>query len=165
MAATIIDKSYEDNESLRLYLAERNEISLLRTVDDSFRKTLVLSAASLFEHQITDALHNYCVHKTGSDACVLALVRIKVLTRQYHTYFEWESRGGAGPFFKLLGEEMGQRLKAQSKLEPLKISRLRHSLSWGLCETALSAGILPRICLRKDRRGSVRPIPTGFASS
>ncbi len=122
MAATIIDKSYEDNESLRLYLAERNEISLLRTVDDSFRKTLVLSAASLFEHQITDALHNYCVHKTGSDACVLALVRIKVLTRQYHTYFEWESRGGAGPFFKLLGEEMGQRLKAQSKLEPLKSS-------------------------------------------
>ena len=87
MANTIIDKSYEDNASLLTYLAERNELSLLRTVDDSFRKTLVLSAASLFEHQISDAMHSYCARKSGSDACVLALVRIKALKRQYFTYF------------------------------------------------------------------------------
>ncbi len=47
MADTIIDRAYEDTASLIAYLSERNELSLLRTVDDSFRKTLVLSAASL----------------------------------------------------------------------------------------------------------------------
>jgi hypothetical protein len=119
MAETIIDRAYEDNASLRRYLSERNEISLLRTVEDSFRKTLVLSAASLFEHQIIDALHNYCDRKADSDPCVLAMVRIKVLNRQYHTFFVWEKRD-AGPFFGLLGENMGTKLKAESKSEPLK---------------------------------------------
>lgn len=121
MAATIIDSTYEDHASLRLYLSERNEVSLLRTVDDSFRKNLVLSAASLFEHQITDAIHNYCARKSGADTCVLALVRNKVIKRQYFTYFDWEGKR-AGPFFSLLGEIIGETLKAQTKIEPLKSS-------------------------------------------
>src|SRR5436305_3281303 len=121
MANTIIDKSYEDNASLLSYLSERNEISLLRTVNDSFRKTLVLSAASLFEHQISDAVHAYCVRKSGADPCVLALIRIKALKRQYFTYFDWDNKR-AGPFFSLLGEDIGEQLKAESRVDPLKSS-------------------------------------------
>jgi hypothetical protein len=121
MADTIIDKAYEDNASLLLYLSERNELSLLRTVDDSFRKTLVLSAASLFEHRISEAIENYCARKSGADACVLALVRIKALKRQYFSYFDWDSRR-AGPFFTLLGENIGEKLKTESKSDPLKTS-------------------------------------------
>jgi hypothetical protein len=121
MADTIIDRAYEDNASLLHYLSERNELSLLRTVDDSFRKTLVLSAASLFEHRISDAIHSYCDRKSGSDSCVLALVRNKVLKRQYFTYFDWDGRR-AGPFFSLLGEDLGEKLKLDSKVDPLKSS-------------------------------------------
>jgi hypothetical protein len=121
MADTIIDSAYEDNASLLLYLSERNELSLLRTVDDAFRKTLVLSAASLFEHQISDAIHSYCDRKSGSDACVLALVRIKVLKRQYFSYFDWDNKR-PGPFFSLLGEDIGEKLKTESKVDPLKSS-------------------------------------------
>jgi RiboL-PSP-HEPN len=119
MPATIIDKAFEDTTALLGYLAKRNELSLLRTVDDSFRKTLVLSAASLFEHQITDALHAYCAEKSGSDACILALIRNKAIKRQYFTYFDWENRR-AGPFFSLLGELIGEELKTACKAEPLK---------------------------------------------
>lgn len=121
MSGTIIDRAYEDNARLLVYLSERNELSLLRTADDSFRKSLVLSAASLFEHQISEALHGYCDRKSGSDACVLALVRIKALKRQYFSYFDWENKR-PGPFFSLLGEDIGERLKSESKLEPLKSS-------------------------------------------
>jgi hypothetical protein len=121
MAETIIDRAYEDNASLLLYLSERNELSLLRTVDDSFRKTLVLSAASLFEHQISDAIHNYCDRKSDSNACVLALIRTKALKRQYFSYFDWENKR-PGPFFSLLGEDIGETLKTESKVEPLKSS-------------------------------------------
>jgi hypothetical protein len=119
MADTIIDKAYEDNASLLTYLTERKEISLLRTVDDSFRKTLVLSAASLFEHQISEAIQGYCVRKSSSDACVLALIRIKALKRQYFTYFDWDNKR-PGPFFALLGEEIGEKLKIESRVDPLK---------------------------------------------
>ena len=121
MAETIIDRTYGENAALLRYLADRNELSLLRSVDDSFRKTLVLSAASLFEHQISDAIRVYCARKSGSDACVLALVRIKVLKRQYFTYFQWDE-GKAGPFFSLLGEEIGENLRAEAKVDPLKSS-------------------------------------------
>jgi hypothetical protein len=121
MAGTIIDRAYEDNASLLVYLSERNELSLLRTVDDSFRKTLVLSAASLFEHQISDAIHGYCARKSDSDACVLALIRIKALKRQYFSYFDWENKR-PGPFFSLLGEEIGEKLRAESRVDPFKSS-------------------------------------------
>lgn len=121
MAPTLIDKAYEDNASLLLYLSKRNELSFLRTVDDSFRKTLVLSAASLFEHQISQAIESYCVRKTGSDACVLALVRTKALKRQYFSYFDWENKR-PGPFFGLLGDEIGEKLKAESKVDPFMSS-------------------------------------------
>jgi hypothetical protein len=121
MTESIIDRAYEDNASLFAYLSERNELSLLRTVDDSFRKTLVLSASSLFEHQISDAIQSYCARKSGADACVLALVRIKALKRQYFSYFDWDNRR-PGPFFALLGEDIGEQLKAESKVDPLKSS-------------------------------------------
>jgi hypothetical protein len=49
------------------------------------------------------------------------LVRIKVLKRQYFSYFDWDNRR-AGPFFSLLGEIIGEKLKAESKVDPLKSS-------------------------------------------
>ena len=121
MPDSIIDRAYEDTASLLSYLSERNEVSLLRTVDDASRKTLVLSAASLFEHQISDAIQSYCARKSGSDACVIALIRNKAVKRQYSTYFDWDN-GRPGPFFTLLGEEIGQRLKEEAKVDPLKSS-------------------------------------------
>ena len=135
MPSTIIDKAYEDNASLCLYLSEKNELSLLRTVDDSFRKTLVLSAASLFEHQITDAIHSYCDRKSGSDPCVLALVCNKVLKRQYFTFFDWEAKR-AGPFFSRLGGLIGEKLKSEFKIEPLK-SALDAFLELGFLRNSL----------------------------
>jgi hypothetical protein len=119
MSETIIDRAYQDNARLLVYLSERNELSLLRTADDSFRKSLVLSAASLFEHKISEALYDYCARKSDSDACILALVRTKALKRQYFSYFDWEYKR-PGPFFGLLGEDIGERLKSESKVDPLK---------------------------------------------
>lgn len=142
MADTIIDKAYEDNAALIRYLSDANEVSLLRTVDDSFRKTLVLSAASLFEHLISDAIHRYCDRKSGSDECVLALIRTKVLKRQYHTYFQWETKT-AGPFFALLGETIGAKLKADCKTEPLKSS----------VEAFLELGLLRNLLVHENFAG------------
>jgi len=121
MLGTIIDRTYEDTAALLSYLSERNEVSLLRTVDDTFRKTLVLSAASLFEQQISEAIQSYCARKSSSDACVIALIRNKAVKRQYATYFDWDN-ASAGPFFTLLGDDIGQNLKKESKIDPLKSS-------------------------------------------
>ena len=52
MSSPIIERLYEDNKLLINKLIADNEISLISTVDDVFRKTLLMSAASYFEHII-----------------------------------------------------------------------------------------------------------------
>jgi RiboL-PSP-HEPN len=144
VSTTIIDKSYDDNKALIEYLSSRNELSLLRTVDDSFRKTLVLSAASLFEQRISEAIHYYCDQKSGSDTCVVSLVRNKVIKRQYHTYFDWDNRR-ATPFFGLLGEEIGNHLKSDAKNDPLK----------GAVDAFLELGYLRNVLIHQNFAGYV----------
>lgn len=121
MSATIVDKTYEDGRTLVAYLAGSGEVSLAQLYEESFRRVLVLSAASLFEQIVMDALHRYCANRTGSDACILAMVRIKVIKRQYFTYFDWEGKK-AGAFFTLLGESIGDGLRAEAKTDPMKQS-------------------------------------------
>lgn len=121
MSATIVDKTYSDGLTLIQYLGGNGEVSLAQLYEESFRRILLLSSASLFEQIIVDALHGYCVNKTSSDTCILAMVRIKVIKRQYFTYFDWEKKN-AGAFFALLGEVIGDGLKAEVKTEPLKQS-------------------------------------------
>ena len=114
-----MDTTYADGRALIDYLSNKGEVSLAQLYEDSLRKLLLLAAASLFEQVIMDALHGYCDKKTGSDACILSMVRIKVIKRQYFTYFDWDNRK-ANPFFALLGDTVGEQLKADSKADPMK---------------------------------------------
>lgn len=115
---TIIDKSYTDNVALLEYLLSRDEVSLGQLVEDSFKRTLTLSAASYFEHQITEALRKYSLRRAGADSCIMAMMRMKVLSRQYHTFFDWDNRQ-AGTFYRLLGD-IGSDLKKECGTDPLK---------------------------------------------
>jgi hypothetical protein len=120
-AITIIDKTYKDNSSLLAYLSDKKEVSLLQLAEESFRRTLVLAAASLFEHEISESIHAYCDRNSASNPCVLALIRIKALKRQYFSYFDWENKS-ARTFFTLLGDDIGEKLKAEARVEPLRSS-------------------------------------------
>src|SRR5580765_5695708 len=100
--ATPIDKMYSENKDLLDFLTSSNEITHHRVADDSFRKGLVLSSASLFESLLTEALVNYAEHIASSNLCLMSMLKTRVFTRQFHTFFAWNEKN-AGPFFKLLG--------------------------------------------------------------
>jgi len=51
---TGVDRLYKEFKDLVVYLEKDNEISLKNTVDENFRKALLLAAASYFESRITD---------------------------------------------------------------------------------------------------------------
>ena len=88
-------------------------------LDDMFRKTLILSSASLFEHRITTCIEVHVRASAGGSECVVALVTHKAIKRQYHTYFDWENEK-LGSFPTLLGESRGATLKAEAMASPTK---------------------------------------------
>lgn len=108
----VLENLLTESEELRSFLGEQSQITMLRSADDNARKALVLSAASLFEYRITEALIAYAERVTEADGCIVSLIRNKAIKRQYHTFFDWE-RGSAKSFFTLLGDTLGGCLKTE----------------------------------------------------
>jgi len=104
-------------------------------IEDIFRKNLILSAASLYEHRISEVLIQHTETNANSSDCVIALIKIKALKRQYHTFFDWDHMK-IGPFFSLLGSTRGDVLKSECANLPtkecanafLELGSLRNSL-------------------------------------
>jgi len=116
---SLLQRLVDESDELRGFLSAQAQLSLLRAAEDISRKTLVLSAASLFEHRITEAILSYADEASGSDACITSLIRNKAIRRQFHTFFEWEKKK-PGPFFTLLGDELGRKLKEDCAKSPGK---------------------------------------------
>ncbi len=109
---TIVDAIYRDYKGLSEYLDQRSEPSYAQLVADSLRRNLVVSAASLFEQQIKDALIEFSRHRTDGDQAVMSLVRLTLVDRGFHTMFDWK---GSSPnsFFSYFGDPFGSSLKKQ----------------------------------------------------
>ena len=115
-------------------LVQAGEPSLAATVDDVFKKTLLLSAASYCESRLTEILLSLYESKCGGSVALSEFVRNQALGRKYHQLFNWEANN-ANQFFGLLGEDfkahMLGKLKANSDYKNaeaafLELGRLRN---------------------------------------
>ena len=100
---TIVERLHGEFQALVTVLEREAEPSLRVTADDTFRKLLLLSAASHFEHLVTDAVVTFSANASGGSERVVEFVRRKALSRQFHTLFDWE-RNNANAFFALFGD-------------------------------------------------------------
>jgi len=105
MDNTIIDKIYSDYSDLLNYLEVRREISLMSDADNNFKKVLLLSIASFFEHEITQILLEFIDKRSNNNPQIYSFTKRKAIDRQYHTYFKWEIKKGANQFFSLFGDD------------------------------------------------------------
>ena len=131
-----IDELYETSEAVLAMLDDRRELSLRSRVENEFRKSLALSAASMFESTIKDLIQRFCESTGGGDVRLVSLVKIKIVDRQYHTLFDWD-RKNANSFFGLFGEAFKAEAKGDvaedGELEEgirafLELGRLRNDL-------------------------------------
>ena len=76
--ATSVDTLYSD--FLALVTLLDNEPSLLTTVNDNFRKSILLSAASYFEYALSNAVHEFIVEVSSASLMVSSLVKRKQST-------------------------------------------------------------------------------------
>ena len=110
--STIIDTLIERHERICAFLDNAGEISLRLDVEDEFRKVLVLCIASFFESEITNAIS--LLAQRSQSECIISLIRSKVVARQYHTYFDWNSKN-INKFLSLFGEYFRDTLNSEIK--------------------------------------------------
>jgi hypothetical protein len=109
---TGVDRLYKEFKTLIEYIEQGNEISLRNTVDENFRKALLLSAASYFEHRITNDILEYMGEISNKNELLVSFVNNKAISRQYHTYFNWKDTN-ANSFFGLFGDIFSNFIKQE----------------------------------------------------
>jgi len=108
---TPVDRLYGEFTQLLAFLDANGEVSLRSVTDGSFRKALLLAAASYFERRLTTGIVDFVGKMTSTDHVVRWLVERKAVERQYHTWFDWNGRN-ANQFFRLFGRAFSDHAKA-----------------------------------------------------
>ena len=111
--STPVDRLYEESSSIITALGS-NEPSLAAAAGDSFRKTLILASASYFEHRVSKCVVDFVHEHSNGNALVVGIVKNKAVSRQYHTWFDWQ-KTNANTFFGLFGVEFKQVMEDSVK--------------------------------------------------
>lgn len=115
--ASDVDRIHKEFTDLIEFLASNGEVSLQSSADDAFRKVLTISAASYFEHVLTGIVMDFVEETVSAEIMVTALVRNRVVSRQYHTWFTWDAKNANG-FFGMFGDGFRAHMAALVKAKP-----------------------------------------------
>lgn len=102
---TPVDRLYDESASVIRALVGLSEPSLAVAAGDSFRKALVLAAASYFEHRVSSCVLEFIRERADGSGLVVAFVKNKAVSRQYHTWFKWDDTN-ANQFFGAVWERV-----------------------------------------------------------
>lgn len=103
-----IDDFYETHQALYAFLIEKGEPSFANEASNNFRRSLVLAIASYFEVLVTSIVKDVPRVHGNAHPFLCGLIDVKVIPRQYHTYFDWD-KSNANTFFKLFGQDFATK--------------------------------------------------------
>ncbi|KJR41183.1 hypothetical protein MCHI_002917 [Candidatus Magnetoovum chiemensis] len=138
MSESEIDRLYEDNCELLKFLDNNKQVSLKSNVEDNSRKMFLLYAASHFEERLTKSIYNLAKEFNCAEPFI-QFINNKAIQRQYHTYFNWDSKN-ANQLFKLFGDKfkkfMEEKVKSDREFEKavsafMELGRLRNEMTHG----------------------------------
>ena len=122
---TPVDILYAEYLSIVGYLNENSQPSLSSDVNKYFKKVIVLSAASYFEHRIKEVLVEFIVKETNNHIPALNFFKKKAIGMEYHTYFTWGEKDNpdkpgknANSFFALFGNEFKKQVEERLRQSP-----------------------------------------------
>jgi hypothetical protein len=110
MIVTVVDRLHREFSDLLGVLESAGEPSLRSVADDNLRKSLLMASASYLERRMTEAVLEFVAAATAEDHILTWLVKNKVVSRQYHTWFDWEKKN-ANNFFGLFGVDFRDSMK------------------------------------------------------
>lgn len=109
----IVDSLYNDTVALDAFLMTQNELSFRVTVDNNFRKAILLASASHFENEISSLILNFAI-TVSSDEKIINFIKNKAISRQYHSFFDWGSKN-CNSFLGVFGEEFKTKFSNKVK--------------------------------------------------
>ena len=112
MAVTVVDRLHEEVKGILSVLGGSEEYELRSAADDHLKKSLLMAAASHFERSLTEAVMDFAEEAYGTDHVLPKLIRNKAVTRQYHTWFDWQARN-ANRFFGLFGDDFKKHVSSK----------------------------------------------------
>lgn len=121
---TPIDTLYKDYIDMKSFLESAQEISLLSSYTNTFRKVLALSCGSDFECQITNLLTKYAHKCSAGDTRLENFIYNQAIKQRYHTLFAWGTQDdpsrpekNANKFYRLFGTDFSDEIKAELTFE------------------------------------------------
>lgn len=109
-----VENLYRSLQEVMEILSGTGEITLLTYLEESARKTVLLGAASEFEHDLCQLVRHFSAKMSGDSEHLVALIEQKAINRQYHTWFNWKD-GSASTFFSLFGANFSDHMKKMKK--------------------------------------------------
>lgn len=77
-------------DSVKAFLTEKGEISLVVTAEDVWRKSVLIAAASHFEHELGKAIER-SARRFEVPENFRSLIESKAVSRQFYSYFDFSS--------------------------------------------------------------------------
>lgn len=118
MYSAKIKSLYDEYGELIEFCRSNGQISFELYINDTYKKALLLSAASYFEAVITRAIHDFVNGKTRNNPEIVAFVDNKAVKRQYHTFFNWDGKN-ANQVFGLFGDTFKRRAREEIQTKSL----------------------------------------------
>ncbi|HVJ55414.1 MAG TPA: HEPN domain-containing protein [Aliidongia sp.] len=130
MSVAAIEAFYRGNVELIEFLLANEQLSYASDAADNFRRSLVIAIGSFFEGEISDIVRQLPFHHANGNAFLTSLIERKAVSRQYHTYFDWEN-SSANSFFSMFGAEYKAACQRKLNDEPSFKSAVQAFLSLG----------------------------------
>ena len=106
---SVVDRLHSDFSQL-IHQIDAAEISLRNSAEEIFQKSLYMAIGSYFEQRITGYILKFIGKLAGNSVLVIEFARNKAISRQYHTYFNWNG-ANVNSFFGLFGGEFRDYMK------------------------------------------------------
>ncbi|HIE5513219.1 MULTISPECIES: HEPN domain-containing protein [Stenotrophomonas] len=103
-------------DSIKNFLTEKGEISLIVTAEDVWRKSVLIAAASHFEHELGRAIERSASRQEIPEY-FRSLIESKAISRQFYSYFDFDS-SNTNKLFRTFGPTC--KSKAESKIKDSK---------------------------------------------
>lgn len=135
----VVQEVFNDHAAIVAHLQSVGELSYSTTLESTFPKVMLLSAASNLEEQIKKAVLDFVRRTAGDSEELVNFLRNKAVERQYHTFFQWDGKN-ANQFFGLFGENFKQRMKERVDADPDLTQAIRDFLDLGNARNTLVHG-------------------------
>lgn len=104
MYANVVDRLHGEFSDLEEFLSVADGAKFLPVVESFLPRTMLLAAASHFEKRLSGDVERLAAEEAGDDHVLTWLVRNRVIGRQYHTWFSWQS-SNVNTFLAMFGKD------------------------------------------------------------